>query len=224
MRRWCTSVLDRSLPRARIRPRGLQPVYGNLHQLEKACDVLVVDDLAVKVFKQRENHMRLEAFDLVAHALSSSSTPNGRTSCPAARSVLTMSYSVFHSLTSCTVYPLVESGGTSAGSIEHQDAQAFHSAIHLRRDGPNSACMVFAVNRTVKSISSFRSEPTARRSCSRHRAIMSSSTASSVSWFSPVHRATSFLMWARWRLMNTEAGCDRRCRGSAENSRWRSRS
>ena len=33
---------------------------------------------------------------------------------------------------------------------EHQDAQALHSAIHLRRDGPNSACIVLAVNSTVK--------------------------------------------------------------------------
>jgi hypothetical protein len=29
---------------------------------------------------------------------------------------------------------------------------------------------------------------------------MSSSTASIMSWFSPVHRATSFLTWSRWRL------------------------
>ena len=42
---------------------------GDLHQLEIACDVLVVDDLAVKLLEQRENHMRLEAFDLVAHGL-----------------------------------------------------------------------------------------------------------------------------------------------------------
>ena len=28
IRRWCTNVLDKSLPRARIRPRGLHPVYG----------------------------------------------------------------------------------------------------------------------------------------------------------------------------------------------------
>src|SRR4029078_8751054 len=102
---------------------------------------------------------------------------------------------------------------------EHKDAQAFHSAIHLRRDGPNSACMVLAVNSTVKSIRSWRSEPTARRLCSQQRVIMSSSTASRVSWFSPVQRETNFRILARWRLINTEAGCERRCRGSAENSR-----
>src|SRR6266702_1191687 len=45
---------------------------------------------------------------------------------------------------------------------EHQDAKPFHSAIHLRRDGPKSACIVLAVNRTVNSMISLRSEPTAR--------------------------------------------------------------
>src|ERR1700691_4222493 len=62
---------------------------------------------------------------------------------------------------------------------QHQDAQPFHSAIHLR-DEPNSACMVLAVNSTVNSVSSLRSEPTARKSSSRHLWIMSSSTASKV--------------------------------------------
>src|SRR6185369_9595904 len=109
--------------------------------------------------------------------------------------------------------------GHQVRTHQHQDAQASHSAIHFRRDGPNSACMVLAVSSTMKSIKSFRSEPTARRLCSRQRAIMSSSTASSVSWFSPVHRATSRRMWARWRRMKADAGGDRRCRGSAENSR-----
>src|SRR5262249_39934124 len=111
--------------------------------------------------------------------------------------------------------------GVSVGGVrrhevrmhEHQNAQASHSAIHWRSDGPNSACMVLAVNRMVKLITSFRSEPTARRSSSRQRKIMSSSTASSVSWFSPVHRATCCLIWARCRLMKDDAGCPRRCRG-----------
>src|SRR6202046_3963786 len=87
--------------------------------------------------------------------------------------------------------------GHELGMHEYQDAQAPHNAIHLRRDGPNTACMVLPVSRTVKSLTSFRSDPTARRLCARQRVIMSSSTASSVSWFSPVHWATSFLTWAR---------------------------
>src|SRR6185437_14250974 len=105
---------------------------------------------------------------------------------------------------------------------QHENAQASHSAIHFRRDGPNRACIVLAVNRMVKLTTSLRSEPGARRSSSRQREIMSSRTASSVSWFSPVHLATSCLTWARCRLMNTAAGCARRCRGSTENSRDRS--
>ena len=44
---------------------------------------------------------------------------------------------------------------------------------------------------------------------------MSSSTASSVSWFSPVHRATSCRIWARWRRLKVEAAGARRCFGSA---------
>src|ERR1700679_2110013 len=107
---------------------------------------------------------------------------------------------------------------------QHQNAHASHSAIHFRRDGPNNACMVLAVNRTMKSVRSFRSEPTTRRSSSRQRKIISSSTASSVNWFSPVQRAISCRMWARWRRMKDEAGCPRRCLGSAENNRERSRS
>src|SRR6202035_3183881 len=64
---------------------------------------------------------------------------------------------------------------------EHQDAKPFHSAIHLRRDGPNNACMAFAVNRIVHSAMSRRSEPAARSFSFLQRAIMSSSTASTVS-------------------------------------------
>src|SRR5271163_3954336 len=64
---------------------------------------------------------------------------------------------------------------------EQQDAHLLHSAIHLRRDGPNKACIVLAVSSTVNSMISLRSEPTARRSSSRHRCIMSSSTASKAS-------------------------------------------
>src|SRR5580692_8919215 len=64
---------------------------------------------------------------------------------------------------------------------EHQDAKPFHSAIHLRRDGPNNACMVFAVNSVVNSMMSLLSEPTARSFSFLQRAIMSSSTASTVS-------------------------------------------
>src|SRR6476660_736901 len=109
--------------------------------------------------------------------------------------------------------------GHKLGMHEYQDAQALHNAIHLRCDGPNSACMVLAVTRTVKSLRSFRSEPAARRLCARQRAIMSSSTASIMSWFSPVHLATSFLTWSRWRLIKPEAGCAMRCLGLAENSR-----
>ena len=66
-------------------------------------------------------------------------------------------------------------------TVKHQDAKPFHSAIHLRRDEPNSACMVLAVSSTVKSMTNFCSGPTARRLSSRQRAIISSSTASSVS-------------------------------------------
>src|SRR4029077_6616645 len=107
---------------------------------------------------------------------------------------------------------------------QHENTQPSHSAIHLRRDGPNNACIVLAAKGTEKERASFCSGPTARRSSSRQREIMSSSTASSVSWFSPVQRATSCLIWARCRLMKAEAGCSRRCRGSAEKSRERSRS
>src|SRR5262249_16361433 len=71
--------------------------------------------------------------------------------------------------------------GHKLGMHEYQDAQAPHNAIHLRRDGPNSACMVLAVSRTVKSVRSFRSEPTARSLCARHPLIMSSTTPSTVS-------------------------------------------
>src|SRR6516225_4053023 len=200
------------------------PGIRDLHQLEIARDVLVIHGLMVKLLQQREYHMRLETFDLVAHRLDfflhAERTNFMAGSAQGAHDV------VFR-------FPFIDlSRGVSIGRVrrhevrmhEHEDAEASHSAIHLRLDGPNSACMVFAVNRTVKSITSFRSEPTARRSCSRQRAIMSSNTASSVSWFSPVQRATSCLMLARCRLMKAEAGCPRRWRGSAENSRNRSRS
>ena len=62
---------------------------------------------------------------------------------------------------------------------------------------------------TVNSIISFRSEPTARRFSSRHRTIMSSRSASSVSWYSPVHFETSSLIFARLCRMKVDAACDR---------------
>ena len=200
------------------------PGIRDLHQFEIACDVLVIRGLVVKLLQQREYHVWLETFDLLAHRLDfllrteRANIMAGRTQGA-------------HDVVFC--FPFVDlPRGVSVGGVrghelrmhEHQNAQASHSAIHFRREGPNSACMVLAVNRTVKSATSFRSEPTARRLSSRQREIMSSSTASSVSWFSPVHRATSCLKWARCRLMNAEAGCPRRCRGSAEKSRERSRS
>src|SRR4051794_21672474 len=138
--------------------------------------------------------MRLETFDLVAHDFKlvryaeRANLMSGRAQC-ADHVVFRFPFIDFlHGV------PFGRIRGHEQRIHEHQDAQASHRAIHLRRDGPNSACMVFAVKSTVKSLRSFRSEPTARRLCSRHRAIMSSSTASSVSWFSPVHCATSFLM------------------------------
>src|SRR6185437_8500068 len=197
---------------------------GNLHQFEKTRDVLVIHRIVVELLQHVEDHMRLELFDLVAHRFDfllhaeRANVMAGRAQ--GAHDV------VFR-------FPLVDlPRGVSVGGVrgyevrmhEHQYAQASHRAIHLRRDGPNSACMVLAVNRMVKLTTSFRSEPTTRRSSSRQREIMSSSTASSVSWFSPVQRATSCLIWARCRLMKDEAGRCRRCRGSAENSRERSRS
>src|ERR1700691_3803419 len=77
--------------------------------------------------------------------------------------------------------PLTRIRGQQVRVNEHQDAQLFHSAIHLRRDGPNNACIVLAVNSTETSVTSLCSGPTARRLSARQRAIMSSSTASSVS-------------------------------------------
>src|SRR5215831_20511041 len=178
----------------------------------------------VKLLEQRKYHMRLETFDLVAHWLDFLLHAE-RANFMAGRA------QGAHDVIFC--FPFIDFPrfvsvcrvrGHEVRMHEHQNAQASHSAIHLRRDGPNSACMVLAVNRMVKLTTSFRSEPGARRLSSRQREIMSSSTASSVSWFSPVHRATSCLMCARCRLMKTAAGCARRCRGSAENRRWRSRS
>src|SRR3954452_17380714 len=165
--------------------------------------------------------MRLEVFDLVAHRLDfllHAERPNVMASCTQGA----------HDVEFC--FPFVDLlRGVSVGRVrrhavrmhENQYAQASHSAIHLRRDGPNSACMVLAVNRMVKLITSFRSEPGARRSSSRQRKIMSSRTASGVGWFSPVSRATSCLIWARCLQIKIDAGGPRRCRGSAEKRRER---
>src|SRR6202023_4132474 len=77
--------------------------------------------------------------------------------------------------------PLGRVRGQQVRVNEHQDAKPFHSAIHLRRDGPNNACMVLAVNSVVNSMMSLLSDPTARSLSFLQRAIMSSSTASTVS-------------------------------------------
>src|SRR5437016_6671607 len=74
---------------------------------------------------------------------------------------------------------------------EHQDAKPFHNAIHLRRDGPNNACMVLAVNSPVNSMRNFRSGPIARKLSSRQRWIMSSNTASKLRRYSLVPSATT---------------------------------
>src|SRR5207302_10695867 len=100
--------------------------------------------------------------------------------------------------------PLARLRGYQVRVQEHQDAEMLHSAIHFRRNGPNSACTVLAASNTVNSIISFRSAPTARRLSSRHRTIMSSRIWSSVSWYSPVHFETNSLIRARWCLMKVE--------------------
>src|SRR5262249_56825043 len=66
--------------------------------------------------------------------------------------------------------------GHKLGMHEYQDAQAPHNAIHLRRDGPNSACMVLAVIKTGKSVRGLRSEPTARRLCARQTVVLDTTT------------------------------------------------
>ena len=88
---------------------------GNAQQFEIADDVLVVDGFAVELLEQVEHDIRLPVLDLVADRLELVCTPSGRTSCPAARSVLTTSYSVFQTLISCSVYPLLDSGGIRSG-------------------------------------------------------------------------------------------------------------
>src|ERR1700733_8430313 len=206
------------------RATRVAPGIGDLHQLEKTRDVLIVYRLMVKLLQHVEYHMRLEAFDLVAHRLDFLlHTERTHVMTDGAQGADDV---VFR-------FPFIDfPRGVSVGGVrrhkvgmhQNQHAQTFHSAIHFRRDGPNNACMVLAVNRTMKSVRSFRSEPTTRRSSSRQRKIISSSTASSVNWFSPVQRAISCRMWARWRRMKDEAGCPRRCLGSAENNRERSRS
>src|SRR5262249_27631589 len=178
----------------------------------------------MKLFQQRVDHVRLEAFDLVAHRLDFFLHAE-RANVMAGRAQ--GAYDVELRLPYVDLpraVPFRRVRGHAVRMHQHENAQASHRAIHLRRDGPNSACIVFAVKRMVKFITSLRSEPGARRSSSRQREIISSSTASSVSWFSPVHRATSCLMCARCRLMKEAAGCARRCRGSAEKRRERSRS
>src|SRR5450631_2370666 len=149
----------------------ITPGIRNLHQFEIACDVLVIRGLVVKLLQQREYHVRLETFDLLAHRLDfllrteRANIMAGRTQGA-------------HDVVFC--FPFVDlPRGVSVGEVrmhEYKNAQASHSAIHFRREGPNSACMVLAVNRTVKSATSFRSEPTVRRLSSRQRKIMSSRT------------------------------------------------
>src|SRR4029453_2943460 len=73
-------------------------------------------------------------------------------------------------------------GRHQVGMQEDQDTQLFlHSANHSRREGLYRECTVFAVSSTVKLKMSSRWVPTARSFSSRQRAIISSSTESSVS-------------------------------------------
>src|SRR5262249_18338739 len=205
-------------------PARIAAGVRDAHQLEIARDVLVVDDLAVKLLEQREHHLRLPVFDLVADRLEF--VVHAERTNVVAGGTQRADHVVFGlPLVDCLLAePLGRIRGYEVRMDEHQDTKRFHSAIHRRRDGPNSACIVLAVNRTVNSITSFRSEPTARRLSSRHLAIMSSSRTSSVSWYSPVHLATIRLIVVLCRQMNLEAACERLCLGSAENSRSRSRS
>jgi hypothetical protein len=59
------------------------------------------------------------------------------------------------------------------------------------------------------SLVSCRSEPTARNFNARHRPIISSITSSSVSWYSPVDRATRRRIFARFLSKNVDAATDR---------------
>src|SRR5262249_2445158 len=197
---------------------------GHAHQLEIARDVVVVDDLAAELLEQAERHVRLPVLDLVTdrlelvvHAQRPDLVAGGA---QGADDVVLGLPDVDFLLGE----PLARLRGYQVRVDEHQYAQTLHSASHLRRNGPNRACTVLAVSSTVNSVTSLRCEPTARRFSSRHLAIMSSRIASRVSWSSPVPFATSSLIRARWRLMKADAACDRRCLGSAENSRRRSRS
>ncbi len=154
---------------------------GHAHQFEIADDILVVDRFAVKLLEQREHHVRLPGLDLVADRLEL--VVHAERAHLVAGGAQRRHHVVFGfpDVDFLLGVALARFRRDQVRMNEHQDAKLFHSAIHLRRDGPNSACMVLAVNSTVNSIISLRSGPTARKLSSRQRWIMSSSTASKVS-------------------------------------------
>src|SRR6202040_2737296 len=139
------------------------------------------DRYAVKLLEQREHDVRLPGLDLVADRLQFVLHAERLHLVPGAAQRGHHVVFGFPLADLLLAEPLGRVRGYEIRVDEHQDAKPFHSAIHLRRDGPNNACMVFAGNRIVNSAMSRRSEPAARSFSFLQRAIMSSSTASTVS-------------------------------------------
>ncbi len=162
-------------------PARIAAGIRHVHQFEIADDILIVDRLAAKLFKQREHDVGLPGVDLFADRLElvvNAERTDIVTGGAQRRDDVILRLPDVDFLLGVA---LARFRRDQIRMHEHQDAKLLHSAIHLRRDGPRSACMVFAVNKTVNSVSSFRSVPTARKLSSRHRWIMSSRTTSNVS-------------------------------------------
>src|SRR5262249_26323873 len=144
-------------------------------------DILVVDDLAPKLLEQSEHDVGFPRLDLVANGLELIMHAQ-RADLVACRTQ--RAHHVVFGLPNIDFLLAVALARIRRNEVrmhQHQHAKPLHSAIHLRRSGPNSACTVFAVSSTVNSIMSCRCGPTARKLSSRQRTIMSSRRASSVS-------------------------------------------
>src|SRR5512140_1923498 len=155
---------------------GVAPGVGNAQQLEITDDVMVEDDLAVKLLEQVEHHVRLERLDGITNrrqfVLHTERVHFVATAAEVADDVELR----LPAVDVLVALALERIGRHELRMHESQDAKLSHTAIQSRRPCLDRNSIVRAVRSTMKSMRSCRSRPTTRSLSWRHRPIMSCNT------------------------------------------------
>ncbi len=124
--RWYfSSFLERSLPRASISPRGLQPVYGTRSSSSRPTTFCAYSVSPWNSSSRLKTISGFQSSTASRIGVSSDCTPIMRTSCPLPFNVLMTSYSVFQTYASFSVISAMLSGGIRSGCARHRIRSEF---------------------------------------------------------------------------------------------------